>query len=240
MSQQNKTEYTKGYHNSQCVPPKPKRDTTYRPQHNVGGSSTSSNNPVRIIPSPADILQAVFLRKNSDIREGGLEYSVVPTQQYVRKINEDLIEDDHFTRGPWLSVIHKLNAEGVIVTGCLGDIKSYCRKGKLELVVVVINACTPNALGELIVTLKDHSGTMSGTIHHKVLTEEAGYKNSIQVGVVLVLRNVSVFTPKSSPPCLNITKSLQKRRVTKTHSKSELFWYFVMFRYSPQNHHPMS
>ncbi|PWA73611.1 hypothetical protein CTI12_AA257250 [Artemisia annua] len=159
-----------------------------------------------IIPGPAGILQAAILRKNSDIREGGPEYCVVPTQEYVRKINEVVTEDDHFTRGPWLSAIHKLlNAEGIIVTGSLGDIKNYCVKGKLELVVAVTKTCTPTMLGELTLTLKDPTGTMSGTIYHKVLTEEAGYKNSIKVRVVLVLLNVSVFTPKSIPPCLNIT-----------------------------------
>ncbi|PWA85215.1 hypothetical protein CTI12_AA135770 [Artemisia annua] len=191
MSQQNKTGNTKRYNNSQFVPPRTNRDTTYATQHNVGGSSSSSNIPDRIIPA---------------IREGGPEYALVPTQEYVRKVSEDVTEDEHFTSGPWLSAIHKLlNDKGVVVTGCLGDIKNNSVKGKLELVVAVIKSCTPNMLGELTVTLKDPTGTISGTIHHKVLTEEAGYKNSIKVGAVLVLRNVSVFTPKSTPPCLNIT-----------------------------------
>ena len=78
-------------------------------------------------------------------------------------------------------------------------------KGKLELVVAVVNSCTPNMLGDLTCTLKDPTGTMSGTIHYKVFRDNDDYKNSIKVGAVLVLRNVSVFTPKSSPPCLNIT-----------------------------------
>ncbi|PWA97264.1 hypothetical protein CTI12_AA030860 [Artemisia annua] len=182
MSQQNKTGNTKRYNNSQFVPPRTNRDTTYATQHNVGGSSSSSNIPDRIIPDPAGIVQAAWLRKNTAIREGGLEYALVPTQEYVRQVSEDVTEDEHFTSGPWLSAIHKL----------LND-------------KVVIKSCTPNILGELTVTLKDPTGTISGTIHHKVLTEEAGYKNSIKVGAVLVLRNVSVFTPKSTPPCLNIT-----------------------------------
>ncbi|PWA74694.1 hypothetical protein CTI12_AA249600 [Artemisia annua] len=181
MSQQNKTGNTKRYHNSQFVPPRTNRDTTYATQHNVGGSSSSSNIPDRIIPGPAAI------------REGGPEYALVPTQEYVRKVNEDVTEDEHFTSGPWLSAIHKLlNDKGVIVTGCLGDIKNNCVKGKLELVVAVIKSCMPNVLGKLTVTLKDPTGTISGTIHHKVLTEEAGYKNSIKVGAVLVLRSTNI------------------------------------------------
>ena len=61
-------------------------------------------------------------------------------------------------------------------------------------------------LGDLNCTLKDPTGTMAGTIHHKVLAEELDYKKYLKVGTVLVLRNVSVFTSKSSPPALNITK----------------------------------
>lgn len=159
-----------------------------------------------IIPGPAGILQQAILHKNADIREGGPEYCVVPTQDYITKVKEDVNKDEHFTSGPWLSAIHKLfNSQGVIVTGYFGDIKKHCVKGKLELVVAVINSCTPNILGDLTCTLKDPTGTMAGTIHHKVLAEELDYKKSLKVGAVLVLRNVSVFTPKSSPPALNIT-----------------------------------
>ncbi|GJR70334.1 hypothetical protein Tco_0016399 [Tanacetum coccineum] len=103
--------------------------------------------------------------------EGGPEY-VMPTQEYVRKIIEDASEDDQFTRGPWLSVVDYLNAEGVMAAGCLGDMKNYCKNGKLETVVGVIKSCTPNALGDLTFTLKDPSWTMVGAIHYKVLREE--------------------------------------------------------------------
>ena len=124
MSQQNKTGYMKRYHNSQFVPPNTNRETTYATQHNVGGSSTSSNNLARIIPGPAGILQAAIIRKNTAIREVGPEYCLVPTQEYVRKINEDVTDDEHFTCGSLLSAIHNLlNDKGVIVTSCLGDIK---------------------------------------------------------------------------------------------------------------------
>lgn len=194
------------YQNTQFVPPNKKKDTTYAQQHGVGGSSTSREYSDWIIPGPAGILQQAILQKNADIREGGPEYCVVPTQDYVRKVNEDVTEDEHFTSGPWLSAVHKLfNSHGVIVSGCFGDIKTHCVKGKLELVVAVIKSCTPNMLGDLTCTLKDPTGTMAGTIHHKVLADELPYKRSLKVGAVLVLRNVSVFTPKSSPPALNIT-----------------------------------
>nr|GEX12130.1 hypothetical protein [Tanacetum cinerariifolium] len=126
------------------------------------------------------------------------------TQEYVRKITEEASEDDHFTRGPWLSAVQYLAAEGSITTGCFGDMKTFIKNGKLEKVVAVIKSCTPIMLGDLTVTLKDLSGVISGTIHYKVLNDEV-YGKAISVGAVLILCNVSVFSPKSSGHYLNIT-----------------------------------
>ncbi|GJZ40802.1 hypothetical protein Tco_0587688 [Tanacetum coccineum] len=138
-----------------------------------------------IIPGPAGIVQTAKLRKLVDTREGGKE-SVMSTQEYIRKVIEDVGEDDDFTRAPWLSAINYVNVDGGIVT--------------------VIKSCTPNALGDLTVTLKDLSGTISGTIHYKVLTEER-FAKATTVGAALILRNVSVFSPKKSTHhYLNITK----------------------------------
>ncbi|GJS58083.1 hypothetical protein Tco_0652867 [Tanacetum coccineum] len=99
-----------------------------------------------------------------DTREGR-EESVMSTQEYIRKVIEDVDEDGDFTRAPWLSMIDYVNVDGGIVTGCFGDVKKFLKNGKLEKVVAVIKSCTPNALGDLTVTLKDLSGTISGTIH---------------------------------------------------------------------------
>ncbi|GKA54486.1 hypothetical protein Tco_0753435 [Tanacetum coccineum] len=161
--------------------------------------------PIRIIPGPAGIVQTAKLRKLVDTREGG-EESVMSTQEYIRKVIEDVGEDDDFTRAPWLSAIDYVNVDGGIVTGCFGDVKKFLKNGKLEKVVAVIKSCTPNALGDLTVTLKDLSGTISGTIHYKVLTEER-FTKAITVRAALILYNVSVFSPKQSTHhYLNITK----------------------------------
>nr|GFA96077.1 hypothetical protein [Tanacetum cinerariifolium] len=135
------------------------------------------DNADRIIPDPAGILQLAQLRKTSEIKEGGHNNEIA---------------------------VQYLAAEGGIATGCFGDMKTFIRNGKLEKVVAVIKSCTPNMLGDLTVTLKDLSGMMSGTIHYKVLNEEV-YGNAISVGAVLILRNVSVFSPKSLGHYLNIT-----------------------------------
>ncbi|GKC45256.1 reverse transcriptase domain-containing protein [Tanacetum coccineum] len=99
-------------------------------------------------------------------------------------------EIPHF---PWVSAIVYLYGQGVIASGCLGDVEKYCKNRKLDLVVGVVKSCTPNSLGDMTVTLKDPTGTMGGTIHYKVFQNEAdGYTKSIKVGSVLILRNVSV------------------------------------------------
>ncbi|GKD97312.1 transposase, MuDR, MULE transposase domain protein, partial [Tanacetum coccineum] len=95
---------------------------------------------------------------------------------------------------------------GLIVTRCFEDEKKFLKNGKLEKVVVVIKCCTPNALGDLTVTLKDLSGIISGTIYYKVLTDDR-FSKAITVGAALILHNVSVFSPKQSTyHYLNITK----------------------------------
>nr|GEW14477.1 hypothetical protein [Tanacetum cinerariifolium] len=93
----------------------------------------------RIIPGPMGILQKV-------------------------KVNEDVSQDDHFMQGPWPQAIVYLHGEGVIVSGCLCDMKKHCIKGKLELVVGVVKSCTPNSLGDMTATLKDPIGIT----HYKV------------------------------------------------------------------------
>ncbi|GKF11308.1 transposase, MuDR, MULE transposase domain protein, partial [Tanacetum coccineum] len=69
----------------------------------------------------------------------------------------------------------------------------------------IVKSCSPNALGDLNVTLKDLSGTVLGTIHYKVL-DMSSYEKDITVGAAMIVANVLVFTPKPSKHYLNITK----------------------------------
>ncbi|PWA37041.1 hypothetical protein CTI12_AA594340 [Artemisia annua] len=108
----------------------------------------SSHNPeksVRIIPYHAGIVQMAKRRKLADIREGGQE-CVIPTQKYVMKVVEDVV------RMRILRVGHRGN-----VSWFLGDIKHFIKNGKRDQGVAICKSCTPNALGDLIVTLKDLS-----------------------------------------------------------------------------------
>ncbi|GJX11391.1 hypothetical protein Tco_0201250 [Tanacetum coccineum] len=166
--------------------------------------SSSTPNPVRIIPGPAGLVQrAKLLKENVFILDP--DGALMSTQEYMQKVVEDVGEDADFNSGAWVSATNYVNAFGGTVTGCLGDIDNFLKKGKLEQVVAIVKSCSPNALGDLNVTLKDLSGTVPGTIHYKVL-DVGSYEKDITVGAAMILANVSVFTPKPSKHYLNITK----------------------------------
>ncbi|GKA40127.1 hypothetical protein Tco_0732720 [Tanacetum coccineum] len=161
-------------------------------------------NPVRIIPGPAGIVQqAKMLKEKVFILDS--DGALMSTQKYMQKVVEDVGEDDDFKSGAWVSATNYVTATGGTVTGCLGDIDNNLKKGKLDQVVAIVKSCSPNALGDLTVTMKDLSGTIPGSIHYKVIGE-GGYGKDITVGAAMILANVSVFTPKPSKHYLNITK----------------------------------
>ncbi|GJX05140.1 hypothetical protein Tco_0191056 [Tanacetum coccineum] len=166
--------------------------------------SSSTPNPVRIIPGPAGLVQrAKLLKENVFILDP--DGALMSTQEYMQKVVEDVGEDADFNSGAWVSATNYVNAFGGTVTGCLGDIDNFLKKGKLEQVVAIVKSCSPNALGDLNVTLKDLSGTVPGTIHYKVL-DVGSYEKDITVGAAMILANVSVFTHKPSKHYLNIKK----------------------------------
>nr|GEV37036.1 hypothetical protein [Tanacetum cinerariifolium]GEV82580.1 hypothetical protein [Tanacetum cinerariifolium] len=97
--------------------------------------------------------------------------ALMSTQEYMQKVVEDEAEDDDFNSGDWVSATNYVIANGG---------SSY----------------SPNVLGDLTVTMKDLSGTIPRTIHHKVIGE-GGYAKEIIVGVALILANVLVFFSKT-------------------------------------------
>ncbi|GJZ73093.1 hypothetical protein Tco_0637239 [Tanacetum coccineum] len=150
-------------------------------------------NPIRIIPGPAGIVQL-----SSSTRVEPSPSTLNP----VRIISgptvvEDVGDDEDSNSGSWVSVTDYVHATGGIVTGCLGDIKNFLKNEKLEQVVAIVKSCSLNAIGDLTVTMKDLSGTIPGTIHHKVIGDR-GYGKDITVRAAMILVNVSVFTPKPS------------------------------------------
>nr|GEZ54125.1 AAA+ ATPase domain-containing protein [Tanacetum cinerariifolium] len=131
-----------------------------------------------MIPDPADIVQATKPLKQIDILLG-LDGAVMSTQEFMKIAVEDVGEDEDFKSGSWVSATDYVNANGG-------------------------TSCSLNVIGDLTLTMKDLSGTILGTIHHKVIGE-GGYENDITVGAALILANVLVFSPKPSMHYLNIT-----------------------------------
>nr|GEV75970.1 hypothetical protein [Tanacetum cinerariifolium] len=62
------------------------------------------------------------------------------TQEYIKKVVEDVGEDEDLTHGRWVSMVDFVNANGGIESGCLGDIKSFLKNGKLDQVVSTIKS----------------------------------------------------------------------------------------------------
>ncbi|GKA57239.1 zf-CCHC domain-containing protein [Tanacetum coccineum] len=118
-----------------------------------------------------------------------LDGALMSTQEYMQKVVEDVGEDDDFKSRPWVSTTTYVNTNGGTVTGCLGDIKNFLKNGKLDQVIAIVKSCSPNAIGDLTVTMKDLTGTIPETIHYKVIGE-GGYRKDFTVGAALILANV--------------------------------------------------
>ncbi|MBA0790178.1 hypothetical protein Gohar_014843 [Gossypium harknessii] len=94
---------------------------------------------------------------------------------------------------------------------------------KVAQVVAIIKSCTPNGLGDLMVTLKDPTGTIDASIHGKVLVD-GRFAKDITVGTVLILQKVSVFSPMCSARYLNITLN----NVVKSLSRSQVILWLAI------------
>ncbi|GJS97865.1 hypothetical protein Tco_0819035 [Tanacetum coccineum] len=71
----------------------------------------STQNPVRIIPDPAGVVQASKLLKQRDILLGA-DGGIMSTQEYMKKVVEDVGEDENFKSGSWVSATDYVNANG--------------------------------------------------------------------------------------------------------------------------------
>nr|GEU83217.1 hypothetical protein [Tanacetum cinerariifolium] len=142
-------------------------------------TSTSTQKPVRIIPGPVGIVQEAKLLKQKEILFGW-DGAVMSPQEYMKKVIEDVGEDENFKSGLWVSATDYVNANGGIVSRYLGDIKNFLNNEKLDQVVAIVKSCSPNVIVDLTVTMKNLSGTIPETIHHKVI-DEGGYEKDITV-----------------------------------------------------------
>nr|GEU52266.1 hypothetical protein [Tanacetum cinerariifolium] len=176
--------------------------------------------PVRIIPDPTGIVKLAKIRKQSDIHKGRDDF-VLSTQKYIKQVVEDVGEDEDFNSESWVDATEYVKVNGGIVSGCLGDIKTFLKNGKLEQVVAIIMSCSLNALGDQKVTVKDLSGTLHGSIHYKVINEE-GYGKEIAIRSAIILANVSDFVPGNGSGVGGSGILMEEEEIVKLVEKEEM------------------
>ncbi|TYI72591.1 hypothetical protein E1A91_D07G071700v1 [Gossypium mustelinum] len=195
-------------------------------------SNSSLPSSPNLIPGPAGAVQAAMLRKlHYNNNSSCIGEDPVPTQEYIRRavVDPAAAADDDFSRDPWLFALEFIRREGLVDNGGtigtpLSWIKTEPKLGnrKVAQVVAIIKSCTANGLGDLMVTLKDPTGTIDASIHGKVLVD-GRFAKDITVGTVLILQKVSVFSPMCSACYLNITLNNVVKAIPKdTEPLSEL------------------
>ncbi|XP_061956726.1 uncharacterized protein LOC133678448 isoform X2 [Populus nigra] len=176
-------------------------------------SQNTQNNPppptttYSKIPGPAGNVQAAMHRRKSQINEHLMEEEEpIPTQEYIRRAVEDsgCAEDDDFTHDPWLSAVDFVRHQGLVVDGDgaigipLSVIRRWASFDRVAQVVAIVKSCRPNGLGDLMVTLKDPTGTIDASIHHKVLAE-GDFGKDISIGAVMIVQKVITKDGRASP-----------------------------------------
>ncbi|XP_012088560.1 uncharacterized protein LOC105647171 isoform X2 [Jatropha curcas] len=178
-----------------------------------------------LIPGPAGTVQAAMLRRRNNQNDGNFTGDFgeepIPTQEYIRRVVEEGVpqDDDDFTSDPWLYAVNFIRSQGLgYGDGAIGiplsAVKSRNKMDRVAQVVAIVKSCTPNGFGDMMVTLKDPTGTIDATIHGGVLTEGEFGKN-ISIGSVIILQKIAVFSPSRSAHYLNITRSNMVKVISK-------------------------
>ncbi|CAD5314962.1 unnamed protein product [Arabidopsis thaliana] len=176
-----------------------------------------------LIPGPAGVVQVAIRRKmNKDPKSFNEHGEPIPTQEFLRKAAEEPDwEDKDFSEDPWVSTVDYIRSEGLLSNGGnaigtpVSEIKRRCDSwGKVDQVVAIVKTCTPNGLGDVMVTLKDPTGTIDASVHRKVISESE-FGRDIRVGAVVILKQVAVCAPSRSSTYLNITLKNISKVITK-------------------------
>ncbi|KAF3341811.1 hypothetical protein FCM35_KLT00449 [Carex littledalei] len=173
--------------------------------------STRSRNPSlenprsvspRLIPGPAGAVQAAMHRVTMrDVGQKGSQREEIGRLGGSMDLDGEV--DGDFKLDSWIYAMRYLG------TGCnsVSPISSIRTRtiGRIPMVVGLVKSCTSNGLGDLVLTLKDQTGTICASIHHKALLEGT-LGSDVAVGCVLILKQVVVFSPARSVQYLNITE----------------------------------
>ncbi|KAK9106048.1 hypothetical protein Scep_022892 [Stephania cephalantha] len=191
--------------NSQSHTPllSPSSQLSHQSLQPLQGLASTSSAEHRRIPGPAGALQAVMQRRALAKRNEGFREEEISTHDYIKRVQE--IEDEDFKLNPWLCAMEFVGRIGGFANSPLNSIKgSSMGTDRLDQVVAVVKSCAPNGFGDLIVTLKDPTGTVGASIHRNVVTG-SDFGKDISVGCVLILQKVVVFSTSRSAHNLNVT-----------------------------------
>nr|GEX77526.1 RNA-directed DNA polymerase, eukaryota [Tanacetum cinerariifolium] len=122
-----------------------------------------------------------------DEDSGGCGRSLAGSGRRRRMGRRETCEDEDFKSKAWVSTTNYVNANEGTVIGCLGDIKNFLKNKKLDEVVAIVKSCSTNAIGDLTVTMKDLSGTISETIHYKVIGDGGFGKDITSVSQLVIM-----------------------------------------------------
>uniref|UniRef100_A0A8I6YA08 Homologous recombination OB-fold protein OB-fold domain-containing protein n=2 Tax=Hordeum vulgare subsp. vulgare TaxID=112509 RepID=A0A8I6YA08_HORVV len=118
--------------------------------------------------------------------------------------------DADFLLDSWLGALRDLGGDRGWQQPGIGKIRVDRALDRACRVVGVVTLCTPNGYGDLILNLKDPSGTIDASVHKKVLSNE-NLSKGLSVGSVIVLKQVAVLRPSSTVCYLNVTqKNVEK------------------------------
>ncbi|KAF9936326.1 hypothetical protein BGZ65_002535 [Modicella reniformis] len=195
-----------------------------------GSSSIGAIRNKRRLPGPAGNLPRLSAEEKEQLfRSRGVPFakdahlSVVNgtnTNSSIKKRIEPIRQgpiDRMFANGAWEDMLraYKLpdykpstlrlwKGTAQIIEHSISDIENSkeLHRGKVPNLIVMIKEIVFSEI-DAAVTLLDPSGEMRGTVHRTVLEQ---YKdNEVRIGTVLVLQNVSVFSPRTASHYLIIT-----------------------------------
>ncbi|KAF9138248.1 hypothetical protein BGX30_009385 [Mortierella sp. GBA39] len=197
---------------------------------NAGGGSTLPIRGKSRLPGPAGNLPRLSEEEKDQLfRSRGVPFhkdaripdiaSTSPSSSIKKKmksVSQGPI-DSMFASGAWEdmlkaqrlpeykpSTLERVKGTNPLLQTTISDIETRqdTHRGKIPWLIAMIKDFTPSEI-DAAVTLMDPSGEMRGTIHISVLEQ---YKNNeVRIGTVLVLNNVSVFSPTPVSHYLIIT-----------------------------------
>ncbi|XP_043470633.1 uncharacterized protein LOC122503926 [Leptopilina heterotoma] len=168
---------------------------------NLNNSKSDKNVINRRFPGPAGLLPP-----NMDFTNFPMAYlkTFDESETTVERLNETRITNfcsqntkNRFTSGAWQMMIDDLPVDFFQALD-LATIKRQAKKGhykmkRTKFFAALVHQMDSNTIINPIVVLKDSSDEMEASIHRSIISK---YPNAIDVGVVLLLNDVTIITSK--------------------------------------------